>query len=248
MKIRIGSAVALGVLGMVVGHASAAQILSNGSFDAGFTSWTKSDAAGSDGTFSVQIGSASPLSGTAVPTPPGPPNAAMSDGQGPGTHVLYQDFAVTAPVASAVLSFSLFLGNQAGAYYVPNPATLNFGVADFNQQARVDILLSSGSTFSLSSSDVLLNVFQTSSGSVTLPSGYANYSFQIASLLNTNVNRTLRLRFAETDNVAPFQLGVDNVSLETSAAPEPSSLITAGIGALGLLFIWRNRQKKIRRS
>ena len=233
---------------VILGHASAAQIINNGGFDAGLTGWTKSDTTGSDGTFSTQTGTVSPLSGTAVPAPPGPPNSAMTDAGGPGTHVLYQDFAVTGPVASAVLTFSLFLGNQAGAYYVPSPAALDFGVAAFNQQARVDLLLSSAGALSVSSSDVLLNVFQTPSGSATLPSGYANYSFQIASVLNANVNRTLRLRFAEVDNVAPFQLGVDNVSLETSTVPEPASFVTAGLGALAFLVLWKCRDRELRRS
>ena len=248
MKSLITTALSSAALAVILGHASAAQIISNGSFDAGLTGWTTSDMAGSDGTFSVQTGTASPISGTAVPAPPGPPNSAMTDGQGPGTHVLYQDFAVTGPVGSAVLTFSLFLGNQAGAYYVPSPATLDFGVAAFSQQARVDVLLGSGGAFSAASSDVLLNLFQTASGTSTQPFGYANYSFQIASLLNANVNRTLRLRFAEVDNVAPFQLGVDNVSLETSAVPEPASFVTAGLGVLGLVAVWKCRDRKLRRS
>jgi hypothetical protein len=123
---------------------------------------------------------------------------------------------------------------------VPTPATLDFAVAAFNQQARVDIMLGTAGTFSLAGSDVLLNVFQTNTGTPS-PSGYTSYSFQIASVLNTNLNRTLRLRFAETDNVAPFQLGVDNVSLDTSAVPEPSSLITEGLGLVGLLVFWKRR-------
>jgi hypothetical protein len=248
MKSLTTTALFSAALAVILGHASAAQIITNGAFDAGLTGWTKSDLTGSDGTFSVQTGTVSPISGTAVAAPPSPPNSAMTDAQGPGTHVLYQDFAVTEPVGSAVLTFSLFLGNQAGAYYVPTPATLNFGVADFSQQARVDILLSSGGAFSVASNDVLLNVFQTASGSSTLPSGYANYSFQIASVLNANVNRTLRLRFAEVDNVGPFQLGVDNVSLETSAAPEPASFVTAGLGVLGLFAVWKCQERKLRRS
>lgn len=248
MKLPMITARLVATLTIVLGNANAAQIINNGAFNAGLTGWTKSDTAGSDGTFSVQTGTVSPLSGTAVPTPPGSPNAAMSDGQAPGTHVLYQDFSVTEPVGSAVLTFSLFLGNQAGAYYVPSPATLDFGVAAFNQQARVDILSSSSGAFGVSSNDVLLNVFQTGPGSASLPSGYANYSFQIASLLNANVNRTLRLRFAEVDNVAPFQLGVDNVSLDTSTAPEPASFVSVGAGLLGVVALWKRRSRNVRRS
>jgi len=171
----------------------------------------------------------------------------MTDAQGPGTHILYQDFTVTGQVASAVLNFSLFIGNRADAFYVPSPSTLDFGVAAFNQQARVDILLSSGGAFSLASTDVLTNVFGTNPGS-TFPSGYTNYSFQIAPVWNANLNRTLRLRFAEVDNVAAFQLGVDNVSLETSAVPEPASFVTAGFGIVAGAILWRYRNRNLRRS
>jgi hypothetical protein len=247
MRSPIRTVVIAGALALALGHASAAQIINNGTFEAGLTGWTKSDLTGSDGTFSIQTGAVSPLSGTAVPVPPGPPNAAMTDAQAPGTHVLYQDFTVTEPVASAVLSFNLFLGNRADTYYVPTPATLDFAVAAFNQQARVDILPGSAGPFSLTSSDILLNVIQTNLGGPS-SSGYTSYSFQIASLLNANVNRTLRLRFAETDNVAPFQVGVDNVSLETGAVPEPSSLITGGIGLVALLVFWSRRDRCARRS
>jgi len=247
MRLRTSSVAIAGALVFVLGHASAAQIITNGTFDAGLTGWTKSDQTGSDGTFSVQTGGVSPLSGTAVPLPPGAPNAAMTDAQAPGTHVLYQDFTFTGTVASAVLSFDLYLGNRADTYSVPNPATLDFAVAAFNQQARVDFLLGSAGPFSVASSDILLNVFQTNPGGPT-SSGYTSYSFQIASLLNANVNRTLRLRFAEADNVAQFQLGVDNVSLETSAVPEPSSLITGGIGLVGLLVFWSRGHRDSRRS
>jgi len=247
MRLRISNTLLALALAFVVGRINAAEILTNGSFSAGLTGWSKSDSPGSDGTFAVQTGTASPLSGTTVPVPPGPPNAAMTDAQGPGTHALYQDFTVTQQVASAVLNFSLFIGNRAGAFYVPSPSTLDFGVAAFNQQARVDILLSSGSAFSLASTDLLSNVFQTNPGS-TSPSGYTNYSFQIAPVWNANLNRTLRLRFAEVDNVAAFQLGVDNVSLETSAVPEPASFVTAGFGIVTGAILWRRRNRNLRRS
>src|SRR4051812_22353469 len=112
------------------------------------------------------------------------------------------------------------------------------------QETCHDFMLGTAGPFSLSSSDVLLNVFQTNQGTPS-PSGYSSYSFQIASVLNANLNRTLRLRFAETDNVAPFQLGVDNVSLDTSAVPEPSLLITGAVGLVGLLAFWKGRALRV---
>jgi len=49
---------------------------------------------GSEGSFFSQSGSVSPINGDPVPPPEGT-KAAMTDAQGPGSHVLYQDFVAT---------------------------------------------------------------------------------------------------------------------------------------------------------
>jgi hypothetical protein len=229
----------LGTLTCLAATVPAAEIINNGGFESGFTGWVRMDALGSDGSFFLQTGTSSPVNATAVPAPPGAVRSAMTDAQGPGTHVLYQDFVLNAPVGSAVLSFDDFVGNRAGGFFVPNPATLDFGVAAFNQQARVDILLGSAAAFSVSSADVLLSVFQTNSGDPAV-SGYTFQSAQIASILNAHLNTPLRLRFAEVDNVAAFQFGVDNVSILTSSVPEPATFLTGSLGTLlGLLLVRR---------
>lgn len=216
----------------------AAEIVSNGSFESSLTGWNTANAAGSDGSFSLQTGTASPVSASTVPAPPSGLNAAMTDAQGPGSHILYQDFTIAAPVGSAVLSFASFLGNQAGAFSVPSPNTLDFGVAAFNQQARVDILRASASPFSVTAADILMSVFQTTPGT-SAGTGYVIRTMDLTSLFNTNLNTPLRLRFAEVDNVAPFQFGVDNVSLQTSPVPEPSSFLTAALGLLAAFYFLR---------
>ncbi len=218
------------ILWLIAGLPAQAQLILNGGFESGFTSWTRADQLGSDGTFFIQSGTTSPVSGNVVPAPPGGIQAAMSDAQGPGTHVLYQDFVVpTSSLASAQLSFSLFIGNRANAFFTPSPASLDFSTTALNQQARVDILRGGTDPFSVAASDVLLNLYQTSPGD-PLVSGYNTVNANLVSLLAANAGSTLRLRFAETDNVFTFQLGVDNVSLAT-AIPEPSSLLLIG-GAL----------------
>lgn len=218
-----------------------AQILTNGSFDSALTGWSTANQAGSDGTFALQSGTVSPSTGSPVPAPPGSPSAAMTDAQGPGTHILYQDFTLTAPVGSAVLSFAAFFGNTAGAFYTPTPASLDFAAAAFNQQARVDILLASAPAFSVAGSDILLNILQTGTGT-PITNSYATTSVDIGSVLNAHPNTTLRLRFAEVDNVAPFRLGVDSVSLETSAVPEPSAFATVSISLLALAAALRRHR------
>jgi hypothetical protein len=159
----------------------------------------------------------------------------MTDAFGPGSHVLYQDFLV--PAEGASLTFSLFIGNRADRFVTP--PTLDFSTPALNQQARVDILKGGTDPFSLAASDIVLNLYGTTVGGA-LVSGYNNFNFNLTSLFAANTGQTLRLRFSETDNLAPFQFGVDNVRLETaSAVPEPQSILLLGTGLLGLLAIRR---------
>lgn len=214
---------------------NATSLILNGGFESGFASWVRANQLGSEGTFSLQTGTLSPVSGATVPAPPQGLSAAMTDAFGPGSHVLYQDFVV--PAEGALLSFSLFIGNRATQFVTP--ASLDFSTPALNQQARVDILRAGLDPFTLAPSDVLLNVYRTEVGS-PLITGYNNFNVNLTSLFSANVGQTLRLRFAETDNVFTFQMGVDNVSLETaSAVPEPQSILLLGTGLLALLSIRR---------
>ena len=67
-----------------------------------------------------------------------------------------------------------------------------------------------------------------------LVAGYRTFATEIGAVLAANSGQMLRLRFAETDNVAQMQLGVDNVAIAVSAIPEPAStaLLAVGLAAL----------------
>jgi hypothetical protein len=132
---------------------------------------------------------------------------------------------VPASVGQTFLAFDLFVGNRAGGFFTPNH--LDFATVDLNQQARVDLLLGGTDPFSVLSTDVVLNAFRTDIGEQVV-SGYNHFSVDVTSALNANAGTTLRLRFAEVDNVFAFQFGVDNVSLTSAAVtgvPEPPSLL-----------------------
>jgi hypothetical protein len=49
---------------------ASAQIIINGSFESGFTGWTRLEQTGSNGTFALQSGAVSPVNAFAVPAPP----------------------------------------------------------------------------------------------------------------------------------------------------------------------------------
>jgi len=110
--------------------------------------------------------------------------------------------------------------------------------------ARVDILAGGTDPFTLSG---LMNVFQTNVGD-PLVSGYTLVSRDVTSLLNAHLGQTLRLRFAEVDNVFIFQFGVDNVALDVGASqtvPEPASWVLIVTG--GVALAWRQRCRRASR-
>ena len=206
-----------------------AGIISNGGFESGFAGWIIANQAGSDGSFSLQSGTTSPIVGDIVPAPPFGLAAAMSDAGGPGSHVMYQDFVVpTLGPGESGFSFqaSLFVGNRADRFALPDSLqydVLGSGTAGFNQRARVDITLAGAtSPFTLAASNVLLKVYETKVGD-PLISGYAKFNADLTDALAGRTGQTLRLRFAEVDNLGSFQFGVDNVDI--SAVPEPSSVV-----------------------
>lgn len=239
------SALVLVLASLLAGPAQAVPTLTNGGFESGFTGWTRADALGSDGTFFVQSGTFSPVSGDLVPAPPVGVNAAMSDAGGPGSHVLYQNFSVAAAAAQFLLKFDLYIGNREplGMFATPASRTLDFGINAANQQVRVDVLLGTADPFSVSAGDVLANVYQSQLGN-TPESGYDSLSFDVTALINAHVGENLRLRFAETDNMAPLQMGVDNVSLDpiTNNVPEPASLVLLTLGGLAVSLVTRRRR------
>lgn len=215
-----------------LGVASArAGFITNGGFESGLAGWTSVDLAGSDGTFFSQVGTLSPVNGDPVPAPPEGLMAAMTDAGAPGSHVLYQDFVVPTSLSTDQVLFfaSLFIGNRADRFAIATPPTLDFGLpglARLNQRARVDFTKSGVDPFTLAPSDVLLTVFETKVGDA-LVSGYNRVSADVTSLFAGHPGETLRLRFAEVDNLAPLQFGVDDVQL--NRVPEPASVAIVAV-------------------
>jgi len=147
----------------------------------------------------------------------------MTDAQGPGSHVLYQDFVIPTGVTSANITFRLYIRNGAQDFFTPATPSLDFSSPVLNQQVRVDILSTTADPFSAVAANVIQNVFQTQPGN-PLISGYNLVTADLSTVFQSRAGQTVRLRFAEVDNVFTMNLGVDDVSINTgvSAVPEPA--------------------------
>jgi hypothetical protein len=225
--------------------AQASELLNNGGFETGtFAGWTVTNQAGSfpGSGFFVLTGTTTPQSGSTTVGPAGGSFYAVSDGQGPGTHALIQSFTVPGPASSVVLSFSLFANSYGGN--IVNPIGLDF-TDGANQHARVDILKAGVSPFD-TGAGVLQNLFLGADAGSN-PHAYTNDTFDITALVGAG--GTFQLRFAEVDNQLFFNLGVDNVSVNFTAAgiPEPGNVALAALG-LGALAFFKRAQHPSRIS
>jgi len=186
--------------------ATPADPIVNGGFEAdpySLTGWTVVDWPNSDGTWFVQSGTFSPYSGSPVAPPPEGNQAAMTDQEGPGSHVLYQDFTVP---PDSVLTFQMAYYNQAEGWDIPSPETLDPSGEFGNQQIRVDIMDPAADPFDVGAG-VLQNIFIPAPGVTPDHSDYQTYFVD----LSAYAGQTIRLRFVETDNYSFNQLGVDDV-------------------------------------
>ncbi len=215
-----------------------AALIVNGGFESGLTSWVTADQIGSDGTFTAQSGTLSPVNGDAVPAPPEGVQAAMTDAGGPGSHALYQDITIPSGFTTGRITFSLFIGNRGDRFTTPSAAGLDFATAAINQQVRVDLMTTSAGVFSVAGGDILQNLYQSQPGN-TLISGYNTFSVYISTVLAANQGGTIRLRFAEVDNLAPLQFGVDNVNIDGVPEPATFGLIAAGLAGM----VWRRSRR-----
>ena len=232
---RMVAVTSLGYSLLAHGSASLAyggQLLVNGGFETGnLSGWTVANQSGSfpGSNFFAVSGTTTPQSGLSTVGPASGSFYAVSDGQGIGTHALLQAFTVPGPASSIVFSFSLFANSYGGTFV--NPIGLDF-TDGANQHARVDILSSGAPTFTTTAS--LLQNFYLGTDAGPNPHAYTTYSFNITPLVGAG--GAFQIRFAEVDNQNLFNLGVDNVSINFTAAtavPEPSSLALVALG-----FIW----------
>lgn len=231
------AATAAVVLSIAVSMVALAASVTNGGFESGtFTGWTVVNQAGSaaGSNWFNYTGTTAPDSGNTIPAPPKGTHAAVTDQTAPGAHELYQDITLQ-PGFSHTLRFTLYYHAYAP---LTAPGTLDFTTSAPNMQYRVDVMKTTAADFSIAPADVLANIFKTNVGDPQVLAPTAE-TFDLTPF----AGQTIRLRFAETDNLLFFNAGVDNVHVVSTGAdlvlsgttsPEPvasGSTLTYGLTA-----------------
>jgi hypothetical protein len=199
--------------------AASGAIVTNGDFETGnLSGWTLDNLPDdmTSGSWFAYTGTTPPISGmlpgASLSAPPQGNFAAITDQEGPGRRILYQDVVVP-PSGPQYLTLYAYYRTSA---QIASPDSLDPAGMFDNQQYRIDVMRPSAPIDSVASSDILTTVFRTVNGD---PESLSP-SLRLADL-TPFAGQTVRLRFAEVDNRGVFNAGTDAVSVD-------SDLITLG--------------------
>ncbi len=217
------------------GSASAVELITNGDFEQSGGSlggWTVTNASSGDFFLSNSSATSTP-NGLPLNTTGATGSFAVTDQTGPGVHILSQLFTVSGPVSGLTLNFDFFINDWSSAGPIVNAAGLDSSASP-NQHSRVDILTAGADPFSTAAADIIATIalpLPQSNG--TNPNAFSAFGAVDLSAAVLLAGGTFQLRFAEVDNQGNYNLGIDNVSLQTvSAVPLPAGLPLL-LGALG---------------
>jgi hypothetical protein len=220
---------------VLAASAQATELLINGGFETGnFTGWNAQTEAGSDGTIIVSSADSAPDGGLATVGPASGRFYAVTGQGGPGAYALTQSFTVAPNATSVIVSFDLFANDFAGI--------IDRGALDYTGEpvefATADLLTATANAFSTAAGDVVDNFYSGADNTNGGPSPYTAYSFNVTGLVTAG--DTYQIRFGEADNQSNFSLGIDNVSVEETVAPEPATFFLL-LPALAGLAAWGRR-------
>lgn len=241
----------LATLATASAQAATTELIHNGGFEADgqFTNapsnWVVSEL-GAIGAIAADHGPSSHASGYASAGAASGNYYGSIDAYYLGAWSLAQTFS-TGAVSQAKLSFKMFVNDQSDDGVARVGSSLDYRLSpdtDPLHYVRVDLLKAGADSFATGTDVVKSLYIGGATGRNFDPNfnRYVNYSFDLSNVLAAGGN--YMLRFAVANNMdSALQLGVDNVSLQVTAVPEPASsaLLLAGLGMIGAVVRRRNR-------
>jgi hypothetical protein len=231
------------ILASTFAHADS--LIINGNFETGtLAGWTTSVQIGSAGNIFIapNNGGNSPESGNSYALNPSGGNFfALTDAQGPGSYSLTQSFTVAAGTIDVVVSFDLFANNYAIDTFIDTiNGSRDFATPVLSQNAEVDILLGGADPFTNSAADIVKVLYGPGADTGPNPNPWTSYSIALGTLAPGDY----QIRFAETDNVFTFNMGIDNVQVAIVPGPIVGAGLPGLILACGILLaLARHRHK-----
>lgn len=184
--------------------------LVNGSFLQGLNGWTSVDHGDGHWQQVLMTGPTGLLqNGYTVPSDPGQTAAAGTTQNGPGDHILYQDFSLPGKSSTSALGLDFRYENHSGSF-VQAPS-LSYSVP--NQQMRIDVLKAGSAVATLDPTDILATVLTTPPGS-PLVTPWTSVKLDLSKFAGQRV----RIRFADVETNFFQTLDVTNVAVTHAPA------------------------------
>lgn len=203
---------------------NATQILNNGSFESGLTGWTVTNSTTDGSSWFVTNQPRTPLNGYPTVGPSDGSYYAVTDEIGPGLHAITQAFTDPLGTTSAIVSFDVFMNDvyALGGNPQISCVCLLSGTADPLTGTPIHILYGPA------------DIFQSNPQT---PNPYVHVSEDISSYMTPGQSYQLRVL---VKNSNPFDVGVDNFSLDVST-PEPSTFVPLAL--LTAFLVYRRRTR-----
>ena len=203
-------------------NGNASQILNNGSFESGLTGWTVTNSTTDGSSWFVTNLPRTPINGYPTPGPSNGSYYAVTDEIGPGLHAITQTFTDPVGTTSAIVSFDVFMNDV-------------YGLGGNPQISCVCLIPGGADPLTATPIQILYGPFDLFQSSPTITNPYVHVSKDINSFMVPGQTYQLRVL---VKNSNPYDVGVDNFSLNVTSAPEPSTFVPLAL-LTALLACWR---------